>query len=68
MIRYLVSYIATDTGRISYGSVEVAQPEPICSTQDVEEITRRLRDHTGLHSAIVLGFSQFAEPGEAVAR
>ncbi|MEU4241051.1 hypothetical protein [Actinoplanes sp. NPDC026619] len=68
MIRYLVSYIANNNGRLSYGSVEITRSEPICSTQDVAEITRELHDHTGLHSIIVLGFSQFAEPGEELTR
>ena len=64
MNRYLVSYIATTAGRISYGSIEMERPEPIRSMQDVDQVTQVLRNHTGLHSAIVMGFSLLAEPAD----
>jgi hypothetical protein len=64
MIRYLVSYLETGRNGISHGNAELTLPRPVTSMQDVQMLTRVLREKYGLTQPVVMGFSRFAEPGE----
>jgi hypothetical protein len=63
MYRYMISYIDQHSSGFTNGNVEVRLPQPIRDMDDVDRITRELRDHHGLSRPLVMGFSPFVEGG-----
>ncbi|WP_328466730.1 hypothetical protein OHA21_47060 [Actinoplanes sp. NBC_00393] len=59
--RYLISYADTLPGGISHGNAELKLPTPIRTMDDVQTVTKLIREHFGLTSPVLLGFSRFED-------
>lgn len=56
--RYLIGFAS---GR-GFGTIDIARPTPITSTEDAQQVQRELRKHLADPDALMLSFSHYADP------
>ncbi|MBB2941825.1 hypothetical protein FB565_001529 [Actinoplanes lutulentus] len=61
MYRYMLSYTSPEAQGFKNGNCEVTLPLPIRTMDDVNTVTKMLKEHFGLSSPLLLGFSRFED-------